>query len=170
MSPRLSASCRPGSLVDFTSEDLIIPELRGCDSATVIQELTRALHRSGRIHDLLAFYHAAVNMEFLQTSATDYGIAFPHARVNEVSDVCVAVGRKTDPITWAHAGGARSVHLVFLIVLPAIDSDYISVVLSLAHLHAEPRVVSRLMSAPNTPAIMEALRGISFAPVETGER
>src|SRR5436309_3173038 len=62
-----SASSPGGSLTlaDFTSRELMIPTLRGQDAAAVIQELSAALRREQRVLDLLPFYHAALNHEYL---------------------------------------------------------------------------------------------------------
>ena len=69
------------TLADFTTSELILPNLRGDDVATVIQELSRALQREKRVPDLLPFYHAALNREFLVSSDWEAGMAFPHARL-----------------------------------------------------------------------------------------
>ena len=69
------------TLADFTSAGLIIPHLRGQDVATVIQELSQAMRRERRVPDLLPFYHAALNREFLVSTDMEAGMAFPHARL-----------------------------------------------------------------------------------------
>jgi mannitol/fructose-specific phosphotransferase system IIA component (Ntr-type) len=69
------------SVADFTHEALIAPQLSELDTAGVIQELSPLLQQEARIPDLPPFYHAALNREFLVSTAMDYGMAFPHARV-----------------------------------------------------------------------------------------
>jgi mannitol/fructose-specific phosphotransferase system IIA component (Ntr-type) len=159
------------TLADLTSEALIVPQLHGHDGAAVIQELTRVLHAAGRIKDMLAFYDAALNMELMHTSAMEYGIAFPHARMSDVESACFAFGRTRTPITWSRGSAAANVQLVFLLALPAIDAaDYISVVLSLAHLHSEPENISLLMSASSARDILQTLRGIPIHTASIGQQ
>ena len=69
------------TLADFTSPRLIVPQLRGVDAVSAIQELSQALQREGRIADSLPFYHAALNREFMVSTDMEAGMAFPHARL-----------------------------------------------------------------------------------------
>jgi mannitol/fructose-specific phosphotransferase system IIA component (Ntr-type) len=88
------------TLADFTSPGLIIPHLRGQDAPSVIQELSQALQREMRVPDLLPFYHAALNREFLLASDWEAGMAFPHARLPALKEVCFAFGRSDEPLGW----------------------------------------------------------------------
>ena len=72
------------TLADFTSGGLLVPRLRGRDAASVIQELSQVLQRETRIPDLLPFYHAALNREFMVSTNMEAGMAFPHARLPAV--------------------------------------------------------------------------------------
>src|ERR1051325_3504138 len=94
----LMDSC--GSLADYTEPALIVPQLRERDTAGVVKELSQLLREGGRVPDLLAFYNAALNHEFLVNSATDCGIAFPHARLHGVTESCFAFGRTQEPFVW----------------------------------------------------------------------
>jgi len=88
------------TLADFTSPGLIIPHLRGQDVASVIQELSQALQREGRVGDLLPFYHAALNREFLVSTDMEAGMAFPHARLPGLKELSFALGRSGEPLGW----------------------------------------------------------------------
>ena len=72
------------SLVRYTRPALIVPQLRERDTAGVVKELSQPLQQEGCVADVLAFYHAALNHEFLVNSAIEGGIAFPHARLHGV--------------------------------------------------------------------------------------
>ena len=152
------------TLADYTSETLIIPNLRGHDMATAMQELTHALRIGGHIADALAFYHAATNMEFLHSSAMTCGIAFPHVRSPNVAQVCFALGRAAAPIMWKGGNVALPVRLVFLLALPATEaSDYISAVLSLGGLPQNTELVARLLAASTSTEMLALLRGVRLA-------
>ena len=69
------------TLADFTSPGTIIPWLRGQDVATILQELSQALHQERRVPEMLPFYHAVLNREFLVNTNLEPGMAFPHARM-----------------------------------------------------------------------------------------
>jgi fructose PTS system EIIA component len=110
-----------GSLADFTQPALIVPELRERGPAGVIKELSQVLHQQGCVPDLLAFYHAALNHEFLVNSAAGSGLAFPHARLNGVVRSTFAFGRSPEPFSWVNRPSAP-VQYVFLLAVPATDA------------------------------------------------
>lgn len=148
------------TLADFTSPGLIIPNLRGREVASVIQELSQALQREGRIPDLLPFYHAALNREFLLSTEMEAGMAFPHARAPGLSGLSFALGRSDEPLGWG-AKAPRSVRLVFLIAVPATDStQYLQLISGLARLAKEPRLVEKLHAAQDTFQVVEVIQQI----------
>ena len=150
------------TLADFTTPGLIVPRLRGQDAASVIQELSQALQRENRVADLLPFYHAVLNREFLLSSDWEAGMAFPHARLPALKEISFALGRSDEPLSWG-GNAVRSVRLVFLIAVPATDStQYLSLISGLARLAKEERLVEQLHAAPDTDQIFEALHQVKL--------
>jgi mannitol/fructose-specific phosphotransferase system IIA component (Ntr-type) len=148
------------TLPDFTSPDLIVPHLRGQNAASVIQELSQAMQREKRVPDLLPFYHATLNREFLVGSDWEAGMVFPHARLPALKELSFALGRSDEPLGWG-AKAVRSVRLVFLIAVPATDStQYLSLISGLARLAKEDRLVENLHSAQDKFQILEVLQQV----------
>ncbi|MHB8521162.1 MAG: PTS sugar transporter subunit IIA [Limisphaerales bacterium] len=157
-----STSSPAVTLADFTSPGLIVPRLGGREVTTVIQELSRALQREQRVPDLLPFYQAALNREFLVSSDMEAGMAFPHARVPGLKELSFAFGRSDEPLGWG-AKAARSVRLVFLMAIPAIDStQYLLLISGLARLAKDSRLVDKLQGAPDILQILEVLGQIKL--------
>lgn len=155
------------TLADFTSPGLIIPRLRGRDVATVIQELSQALQREARVVDLLPFYHAALNREFLVSTDMEAGMAFPHARLPGLKELSFSFGRSDEPLVWG-ARGARTVRMVFLFAVPATDStQYLLLISGLARLAKENRLVEKLHAAPDIFQILEVLQQIKLRSSST---
>src|SRR5262245_3757014 len=120
------------TLTDFTSPGLIVPHLEGRDVPSILQELTHALHREKRVPDMLPFYHAALNREFLVSTDMESGMAFPHARLASLNELSFALGRTAEPVAWGARTG-RAVRLVFLLAVPATDStQFLQVISGLA--------------------------------------
>lgn len=173
----MSASTTPSSsrvmtLADFTSPGLIIPRLHGQDTATVIQELVQAMQREGRVPDLLPFYQAALNREFLGSTDMETGMAFPHARLSGLKDLSFALGRSDEPLAWG-SRTIRSVRLVFLMMVPATDStQYLWLISGLARLAKDRLLVEKLHAAQGTLQLVELLRQVelrtSSTPVPAG--
>jgi mannitol/fructose-specific phosphotransferase system IIA component (Ntr-type) len=150
------------TLANFTSPGLIVPRLRGQDAASVIQELSQALQRENRVPDLLPFYHAALNHEFLVSSDMEAGMAFPHARLPGLKELAFAVGRSQEPLDWG-AKATRSVKLVFLIAVPATDStQYLMLTAGLARLAKDSHLVEKLHTASDALQILEAFEQIKL--------
>ncbi len=156
----------PMTLADFTSLDLILPDLRGHDAASAIQELSQALQHGKKIADLLPFYHAALNHEFLVGSDSESGLAFPHARVPDLKEPSFAMGRSQKPLDWG-SKTFRPVRLVFLIAVPATDSSrYLLLNSALGRLASDGRLVEKMHSAREGFQMLAVLREIKFREVK----
>ena len=150
------------TLADFTSPGLILPHLRGQDAASVIQELAQALQRERRVPDLLPFYHAALNREFLVSTEMEAGMAFPHARLPGLKELSFAFGRSDEPLAWG-TRGARTVRLVFLIAVPATEAtQHLLLISGLARLAKESRLVEKLHAAQDTFQMLDVLRQVEL--------
>jgi len=152
------------TLADFTSPNLVIPRLRGHDVATVLQELSQVLQREKRITDLLPFYHAALNREFMVSTDMDTGMALPHVHLPTLTNLAFALGRSDRPLTWA-ARSTTAVRLVFLSAVPATDStQYLAVVSGLARLakHDHGRLLEKLKAAHNNCQMIDVLKQIEL--------
>jgi mannitol/fructose-specific phosphotransferase system IIA component (Ntr-type) len=150
------------SLANFTSPALVIPNLRGRDIAAIVQELSVLLQREARIPDLLPFYHAALNREFLCSTATSPGFAFPHARLKAISGLSFALGRTQEPISWGPKSGLL-VNLIFLSAVPATDStDYFALISGFAQLSRDSKLLLKLNSARDAFEMMSVLQQVKL--------
>lgn len=155
------------TLADFTSPGMIIPHLRGDDVTSVIQELSQVMQREGRVPDLLPFYHAALNREFLVGTDMEAGMAFPHARLPGFKDLSFAFGRSDESLLWG-AGGVRSVRMVFLLAVPATDStQYLLLISGLARLAKHEGLLRKLQTAQDTFQILSVFRHVSIRNTST---
>jgi mannitol/fructose-specific phosphotransferase system IIA component (Ntr-type) len=166
MSSHLHAARPAVSMADFTSVDLIVPQLQGRDAPTVIRELCEVLHRADRVPALLPFYHAALNREFLLSTTMDYGLAFPHARSVGLSQLSLAVGRSLEPLLWVPKD-RPPLRLVFLCAVPATDATgYLLVASGLARLAKEPQCLKTLLEADGSAGILDTLGWIKLRPAK----
>ena len=156
------------TLADFTGPALIVPALRGKDAAGVIHELSSVLSREGRVPDLLRFYQAALNGEYLAETVTAFGWALPHARSIAIDRPCFAMGRCPAPISWV-TPARRPVETVLLIGVPETDArEYLGLLAALARLSRSPELSGALVQARTCPEILEVFRRtIVQATVET---
>jgi len=150
------------TLADYTSASMIIPQLRGQDTASVIQELSQSLQLGKRVPDLLPFYHAALNQEFLVSSDMEAGMVFPHARLPGLKELSFAVGRSKSPLDWG-AKNTYPVRLVFLIAVPATDStQYLLLNSGFARLAKDSQLVAKVHAARDAFQMLEVFQQIKL--------
>ena len=157
--PLLAEDSEP-TLADYSSPSLIVPSLRGLDAPSVIKELSASLQRAGWITDLLPFYQAALNREYLCSTVTEPGWALPHVLVKGLQKPCFALGRATGPIAWV-GNNALRVQLVFLLAAPETDARaYMTLMLGLARLSRDIQLLDRLLKADASSEIFNLLRQV----------
>lgn len=150
------------TLADFTGPGLMVPRLRGEEAASAIKELTEALHMEHRVPDGLPFYQAALNREFLAGTDMEAGMAFPHARMAGLKEVCFALGRSATPLRWG-AQAARPVRLVVLLAVPLTDAaQYLLLISGLVRLSKDAGLMARLLAGEGAAEMLEVLRSVGL--------
>lgn len=155
------------SLAAFTEKGLIVPQLVERDAAGVIKELTQCLHEQGWVKDSLPFYNAALTREFLSSTSSGTGIAFPHAHAAGLAHPRFALGKSALPFPW---GVPRStqVQFVFLVAAPVQDdSVYLPLLSGLAKLARNENLLQELRQAVTALEILAVLDQVKLRP--TGE-
>jgi mannitol/fructose-specific phosphotransferase system IIA component (Ntr-type) len=138
--------------------------LRERDPAGIIEELSQRLRAGGIIGDVLSFYQAVVNHEFLSNSALPAGIATPHARSAQVGRLTLAVGRTSEPVVWG-VEESWPVEYVFLLAVPPTDaSNYLSLLSGIAGFGRQPEMLARLHTAADAAAISDLLKQVCVRP------
>ena len=147
------------TLADYTSPGLIIPTLRGVDAPAVIQELSAALQLEGHITDLLPFYQAALNREYLCSTVMEPGWALPHGLVKGLEKPCFALGRTAAPIAWGNS--VLRVRLIFLLAAPETDARaHMTLILALSRLSKDTPLLERLLKPKASFEIFNLLRQV----------
>ena len=162
--PEISfSSVRATSLADFTTEEMMIPRLRGSATAGIIHELSHVICRSGVVSDTLPFYQRALNREFLASSALPCGIALPHARTNSVRELRFAVGKLSGPTNWCGQLG-WPIEFVFLLAVPATDAaTYLEVLRAFSTLGSTKHLLEDFREAATTGEMLRALGGVPLS-------
>ena len=159
------------SLADYTSRELMVPDLQNKAPAGVINELCTLLHRKGLIGDLAAFCGAVVNRELLNSTAIAPGWALPHARLKELTQLSFALARSLQPLVWFGGGTVRP-QLVFLFAIPEAEAKaYLDLIAALSRLSREAALCEQLMRAPDSQtmfAVLEQVPWLTKGSVTTG--
>jgi mannitol/fructose-specific phosphotransferase system IIA component (Ntr-type) len=150
------------TLADFTNRQLIMPDLCGGETASVIRELTQLLQMEGCITDSLAFFEAALQREFMAPTQVSSIVAFPHARLASVNRLSFAFGRGAVPIAWG--GKHDSVRLIFLLAIPPAGSGaYLDLLSAFSVLIRNPNVRNRLLCAESADEVFALLERVNLS-------
>ena len=145
-----------GTLADLSSQELIVPTLRGPGADSAIAELSEALESAGRVPDARTLVEAVHQREALSSTACSPGWAVPHARMPGLLHFSLAVGRSDVPLIWF--GAAEPVRLVFLFAVPEVGSGiYLSAVSALARLSQDSGRAGQLLRARDRASIFNLL-------------
>lgn len=110
------------TLADFTEPRLLVPRLLSANQNGAIMELSKRLHRAGRVEDAEAFCQAVLERESLLHPVVEQGLAFPHARGRAVHRLSFAVGLSGTGLRWDSAKGSI-VHAVVLLAVPLAEAQ-----------------------------------------------
>lgn len=148
---------------DFTELSLLVPQLLGADQATAIHALSNRLQGAGRIADSLAFFQAALQRDYLSSSAIEGGVAFPHARGRGIHRFSLALGLSKEGIHWRDGS---QVNAVFLIGVPAVDTQlYLAVGSALARQSQQGGWLTTLMACNRPEELLAMLTKVNVGGV-----
>lgn len=135
----------PESVLALIDERLVFPDLAARTRDTVLAEMARRLVEAGVVRDAATLAERLRQRERDGCTGLGGGIAIPHVRMREISDVILAVGVSKEGIDFG-AGDGRPVTAVFLLLSP-MDAPA-------AHLQA----LARVSKLARTPGLVEGLR------------
>jgi mannitol/fructose-specific phosphotransferase system IIA component (Ntr-type) len=147
-------------LADFTSEGLIIPQLKARDMAGTIIELSSAFHKHDPAWDAQMLSKSAYEREQKMTTALQFLSAFPHVRSNDCPKLRFALGRSDEPFEWGRPG-ALKVQFVFLNAIPGSEAQgYLKLLSGMSQLGKKPALLEQFKAAQTAKELMELLRQI----------
>jgi len=102
---------------DLLDGDLIIEDLAATDKPGVIREFADLIVSRGNVRDRDDLVRVIMERESQGSTGIGDGIAIPHAKSGEISDMVVAFGRSRRGIDFQSLDGGRA-YLFFLLVTP----------------------------------------------------
>jgi len=136
--------------------ELVDLHLKADNGEAAIQQLCDRLQNAGCVEDSRYFCQLIMAREAISSTALGSGVAFPHARTENVSSLVVAMGRSDTGIPF-HEGQAP-VRLLFVIgTPPTLIHEYLNLVGRLARMLRSESVRNRLLSAADEKEFVAAL-------------
>ena len=133
-----------------------ILDLKARNPKAAIQELVKALPGPGPALQK-AMVQAVLAREATMSTGLGSAIAVPHARLEKLSRIYLALGRSKAGIDFGSPDG-RAANLVLLIVTPSAQvSAYLQLLASALWAFSDDRVRSRVLAAPTPKEALAAL-------------
>jgi len=134
-------------IAEFLREDLILPELRSTDKASVLREISEAIARANPQLSTARLTEVLLEREKLGSTGVGDGIAIPHGKLGTLQGLLAAFGRSRDGIDFQAIDG-KPTYLFFVLFAPENSAGI--------HLKALARI-SRLFKTPSfRAAVLEA--------------
>ena len=134
-------------IAEFLREDLILPELRSTDKASVLREICEVIARANPQLSAARLTDVLLEREKLGSTGVGDGIAIPHGKLAGLQGLLAAFGRSRQGIDFQAIDG-KPTNLFFVLFAPENSAGI--------HLKALARI-SRLFKTPSfRAAILEA--------------
>lgn len=141
----------------FLSESNIVCHSKSRNSGEIIRELVQVLGRNNGGLDTGKMIEAVSAREKLFPTVIAPGLAVPHARINGLERLLIALGTSTEGIDF---GGGQMVKAVFLILTPGDDPGlHLQVLAALGKFFSRSGTVEELSSIIGAGKIMNYLSG-----------
>lgn len=149
---------RKVQVIDFFRQRAFRLDLEGPGRWDVLDQLSAALGELDAALPAEQVADAVRSREEIAGTAVGNEIAFPHARLDGLSQPLIAFGRSRIGVEWNSPDGLP-VHLVFLILTPAEAEDLqVQILAALARTLVVPEVRQRLLEAADADEAMAILR------------
>jgi PTS system nitrogen regulatory IIA component len=134
-------------IAEFLREDLILPELRATDKASVLREICESISRVNPQLPAPRLSEVLLEREKLGSTGVGDGVAIPHGKLSTLNGLLAAFGRSRSGIDFQAIDG-KPTYLFFVLFAPENSAGI--------HLKALARI-SRLFKTPAfRTAVMEA--------------
>ena len=142
--------------------ELLVPsvldlDLTARDEEDAIRAVTARLSGHPSVKDAARLATQVLEREKLSSTALGHGVAFPHARTAEVTQIVVAIGRSPGGVLFRDA--PQPVNFLFVIGTPPDRvAQYLALVGRLARLLKEEAVRHQLLAATSADEFLTPLR------------
>lgn len=142
-------------LAELLNEKNIIIPLKSCDRDSVIREMVEHMNAASYVQNVKIVIKSVLIREKMGSTGLDKGIAIPHARTHEVSDLCIALGISSKGIEYNSLDGKKSKLFFMILAPPDQSSQHIKILSEIAVISKNPEM---LLNLHNANSIEDVLR------------
>ena len=146
------------TLGDILTLDRIKVPLVGATKGEVVGELVDLLVGIGDLSDRDEVLAAIFNREHIRSTGIGSGLAIPHAKTSQVSDLIMAVGVCAEPVDFDSIDDVGVRLVVVLIVPEEMTSQHIQVLTRVTSMMSFASIRGKLLEAQSADAFYEVVR------------
>jgi fructose-specific phosphotransferase system IIA component len=143
-------------IVNYIREDLIV-ELEGTDKTSALRQIMDAFERDHILPDPDAFFKKILDREKQSSTGLGLGVAIPHARIESLDKIVIAVGRSLKGIDFVTPDGTP-VHLIFMIAINSQQAEYLKILSRISWLVRNDEFRERLFNCPTSADVYRLLK------------
>ncbi len=144
-------------LADYLEVKTVIPELSSNNKHDVIKELADALSEISPQINQERLVEVFLEREKLCSTAVDYGIAVPHAKLDGLSDIVLGFGRSIEGIDYESLDGKPTHFFITLIVPEESTGKHLKLLARISKIFKDQDLRSKLMSCETDEEIFESI-------------
>jgi len=148
----------PGLFPRLVDERLVFADLAGATVEDALVEMSAGLALAGRVRDADDLARRLIDRERMGSTGLGAGIAIPHCKLRDLSDVLLAIGVSRVGIDF-HAADGVPVTILFLVVSPAeAPGLHLQALARISRIIRMPGVAEGLRAAATAEAIADIVR------------
>ncbi len=144
-------------LADYLEVKTVIPKLSSNNKEGVIKELADKLSEISTQINNERLFEVFLEREKLCSTAVDYGIAVPHAKLDGLSDIVLGFGRSIDGIDYESLDGKSTHFFITLIVPEDSTGEHLKLLARISKIFKDQELRSKLMSCVTDVEIFESI-------------
>ena len=132
--------------------------LESSDKSVVLDDLCRVLSSSPHVGDPVAMRQAIVQREAILSTGIGLGLAVPHARIDTVTDLVIALGVHRSGIEYGSIDDS-AVHFVVMVATPSDrQGEYLRLLAGIVELFKSESNRRSILDANDSGSIFARLR------------
>ncbi len=144
-------------IVDLIQREMIISNLSSTGKTGIIRELAEHLSKGHKEIDCDRLVKVLCDREALASTAIGQGVAIPHGKLAELTEIKACIGRAQDGVDFDSMDG-RPTHIFIVMVAPENSSgSHLKALARISRVFRGADVLQHLLEAPNADAMYDVL-------------
>jgi nitrogen PTS system EIIA component len=144
-------------IMDYLSEEWVIPDLKGEEKPSILRELSSVLVKPCQVNSVEELLQVLLDREKLGSTGIGEGVAIPHGRLKKLKRFFISFGRSLKGVDFDSIDQKPS-QLFFLVMAPESSAvENLKLLGRIVTLLKEPSFKKRLIEASSQKEIIQII-------------